>query len=301
ALDVGLNFIDTANVYTRGVSEEIVGQALAANGKRGRVVLATKVFGTMDENDPNARWATRRHIIEQCHASLERLGTDYIDLYQIHRPSPEYPIDETLRALDDLVRDGKVRYIGTSTFAAWQILESLWSSKEYGLNRFVCEQPPYNLLDRQVEREVIPMAQAYGIGIIPWSPLASGRLTGKYQRGQDAPEDSRFQRVIRDTKKELDEFFSPQIWDLIEGVEALAGGKGVPVSQFALAWLLAQPGVSSAIIGPRTLEHLEDNLAALEVEITDEDREKIDELIPPGAYARDYYAGTEFSPSKYRW
>ncbi|MCA9926906.1 MAG: aldo/keto reductase, partial [Anaerolineales bacterium] len=166
ALDVGINFIDTANVYSRGVSEEIVGKALRQKGKRDRIVLATKVWARMDDNDPNAQWGTRRHIIEQCEASLKRLQTDTIDLYQIHRPSSEYPIDETLRALDDLIRDGKVRYIGTSTFAAWQIVESLWVSREYGLNRFVCEQPPYNLLDRRIEREMLPMAQTYGIGII---------------------------------------------------------------------------------------------------------------------------------------
>jgi aryl-alcohol dehydrogenase-like predicted oxidoreductase len=301
AIEAGINFIDTANVYTRGVSEQIVGEALQRNGKRAQIVLATKVYGTMDESDPNARWATRRHIIEQCHASLERLGTDYIDLYQIHRPSSEYPIDETLRAFDDLVRAGKIRYIGFSTFAAWQIVESLWVSKEYGLNRVVCEQPPYNLLDRQVEREVIPVALAYGIGIIPWSPLASGRLTGKYRRGQDLPEGSRFERVIRDMDAKLEDFFTDEMFAVIEGVEEMAEAKGVPMSQFALAWVVGRPGVSSAIIGPRTLEHLEDNLSALEVEITEEEQEKIDALIPPGRFVRDFYTNTDFSAPKYRW
>ena len=159
ALDAGINFLDTANVYALGKSEEITGEALKRNGQRHNVVLATKVHGAMDAEDPNARGNSRRHIIEQCEASLRRLQTDYIDLYQLHRPQADIPIDETLRALDDLVRDGKVRYIGTSTFAAWEIVESLWVSKEFNLNRIVCEQPPYNLLDRRAERELLPMAQ----------------------------------------------------------------------------------------------------------------------------------------------
>ena len=166
ALDAGINFLDTANVYSRGRSEEVTGEALKRNGKRQSVVLATKVHGKMSDDEPNASGNSRRHIVEQCEASLRRLQTDYIDLYQIHRPQPSIPIDETLRAMDDLIRSGKVRYIGTSTFAAWQVLESLWVAKELGLNRFVCEQPPYNLLDRRIERELLPMAQTYGVGII---------------------------------------------------------------------------------------------------------------------------------------
>src|SRR4051812_18332002 len=183
AIDGGINFIDTANVYNAGRSEEIVGDALRRNGHRHHLVLATKVHGNMhpdDALDPNQAGNSRRQIIEQAEASLRRLKTDYIDLYQIHRPQPGGPIDETLRALDDLVRSGKVRYIGSSTFAAWQVIESLWVAKEYGLNRFVTEQPPYNLLDRRIERELIPAATSYGIGIIPWSPLAGGFLSGKY-------------------------------------------------------------------------------------------------------------------------
>ncbi|KAA3646274.1 MAG: aldo/keto reductase [Chloroflexi bacterium] len=299
AIDEGINFVDTANVYTRGVSETITGKAL--KGKRDKVVLATKVFGKMDDDDPNAWGGTRRHIIEQCHASLERLQTDYIDLYQIHRPSSDYPIDETLRALDDLIRDGKVRYIGVSTFSAWQIVESLWVSKEYGLNRFICEQPPYNLLDRRAEVELLPMAQTYGIGIIPWSPLASGRLTGKYKRGQDAPEGSRMAGVIKQGQGTLDDFFSDAIYDVIEGVEALAQAQEVPVSQYALAWVTQQAGVTSPIIGPRTMQQLEDALASLNITISEDDQAKIDELIPPGTFVRDFYSGADFGPSKYHW
>src|ERR671938_611152 len=182
AIDAGINFLDTANVYSRGRSEEVTGAALKRNGKRQRIVLATKVHGKMADDDPNMEGNSRRHIIAQCEASLRRLQTDYIDLYQIHRPQSAIPIDETLRALDDLIRAGKVRYIGTSTFAAWQVVESLWVAKELGLNRFVCEQPPYNVLDRRIERELLPMCRSYCIGVIPWSPLAGGLLTGKYRR-----------------------------------------------------------------------------------------------------------------------
>ncbi len=167
ALAEGINFLDTANVYSRGASEEVVGKALERNGKRESVVLATKVHGVMDEGDPNAGGNHRRHIMEQCEASLRRLRVDYVDLYQVHRPSSEVPIDETLRALDDLIRAGKVRYVGTSTYAAWQLVEALWAAKELGLNRFVTEQPPYHLLDRRIERELVPFAQTYGVALIP--------------------------------------------------------------------------------------------------------------------------------------
>ena len=193
AIDGGINFFDTANMYVRGRSEEMVGKAFKRNGKRPRIVLATKVHFRMDDEDPNAQGNSRRHIIEQCEASLRRLQTDYIDLYQIHRPCSDIPIDETLRALDDLIRAGKVRYIGSSTFAAWQVVESLWASKELGLNRFICEQPPYHLLDRSIERELVPMAQTYGTALIPWSPMAGGFLTGKYRRGEARPADARYQ------------------------------------------------------------------------------------------------------------
>ena len=297
ALDAGINFLDTANVYSRGRSEEVTGEALRRNGRRDRVVLATKVHGQMAEDDPNARGNSRRHIVEQCEASLRRLQTDYIDLYQLHRPQPEIPIDETLRAMDDLVRSGKVRYVGTSTYAAWQLVESLWVSKEYGLTRFVCEQPPYNLLDRRIERELVPMARTFGIGLIPWSPLGGGLLTGKYRRGEEPPEDSRFGQPGRNAMQRRR--MNDAIWDVIEPLEALAAEKGVPVSQLALAWCAAQPGVTSPIIGPRTMEQLEDNLGALAVEITDEDRRRIDEIIPPGRMVSPFYEA-DFGPHPHR-
>src|SRR3990172_12280499 len=172
AIEQGINFIDTANVYSIGRSEEVTGEALHRNGKRNSVVLATKVHGVMDAADPNIQGNSRRHIIQQCEASLRRLKTDWIDLYQIHRPQSDIPIDETLRALDDLIRSGKVRYVGSSTFAAWQLVESFFMAKELGTHRFICEQPPYNLLDRRIERELLPMARTYGMAVIPWSPLA---------------------------------------------------------------------------------------------------------------------------------
>jgi len=297
ALDSGINFIDTANVYSRGKSEEVVGEALKRNGKRDRVVLATKVHGRMAEDDPNAFGNSRRHIIAQCEASLRRLQTDYIDLYQIHRPEPHTPIDETLRALDDLVRSGKVRYIGTSTFAAWQVVESLWASERYGLNRFVCEQQPYNLLDRRVERELMPMARTYGIATIPWSPLAGGLLTGKYQRGAEPPGDSRFAAVA--TNPLYRRRWTEQIFDVLEGLEPIANDKGVPLSQFALAWVMAQPGVTSPIIGPRTMEQCLDNLGALDLVITDEDRKRVDDVIPPGRMVSPFYEA-QFGPHPYR-
>lgn len=298
AIDAGINFLDTANVYSRGRSEEVVGEALRRNGKRHEIVLATKVHGRMSDDDPNAWGNSRRHIIEQCEASLRRLQTDYIDLYQIHRPQPSIPIDETLRALDDLVRSGKVRYIGTTTFAAWQIIEALWASKELNLNRFVSEQPPYNLLDRRIERELIPMAQTYGIAIIPWSPLAGGLLSGKYSRATPPPADSRFANI--ESNPILQRRMTERVFDVTEALQPLAEEKSCTLSQLSLAWCLRQPGVTSPIIGPRTMEQLEDNLRALDIVINDEDRARIDEVIPPGRMISPFYEA-DFGPHPYRW
>ncbi|MFW6335780.1 MAG: aldo/keto reductase, partial [Phycisphaeraceae bacterium] len=206
AIDAGINFLDTANVYVNGRSEEVTGEAIKRNGLRDHLFLATKCHGNMfkagDDADertkkiaelnPN-RWGnSRRQIISECERSLRRLQTDYIDLLQMHRPHPDCAIDETMRALDDLVSSGKVRYVGCSTFAAWQVVESLWVSEKLGLNRFVTEQPPYHLLDRRIERELVPMCRTYGFGVIPWSPLAGGFLTGKYRRDEGGPDDARF-------------------------------------------------------------------------------------------------------------
>jgi aryl-alcohol dehydrogenase-like predicted oxidoreductase len=299
-IDAGINFLDTANVYSRGRSEEVTGEALKRNGKRQRVVLATKVHGTMDDQDPNAQGSSRRHIIEQCDASLRRLQTDYIDLYQIHRPRPEIAIDETLRALDDLVRAGKVRYIGTSTFGAWQLVESLWAAKELGLNRFVCEQPPYNLLDRRIERELLPMAQTYGFGIIPWSPIAGGLLSGKYRRDAPAPAEGRYANAEGNPIYERRLREKERIYDVVEQLQPMAEAKECTLAQLVLAWCAQQPGVTSPIIGPRTMEQLEDNLGALNVTITDKDRAKIDEIAPPGRMISPFYEAN-FGPNQYRW
>jgi aryl-alcohol dehydrogenase-like predicted oxidoreductase len=285
AMDAGINFLDTANVYARGRSEEITGKALKRNGKRSRIVLATKVHGRMDDEDPNAQGSSRRHITDQCEQSLRRLQTDYIDLYQMHRPRSDTPIDETLRALDDLVRAGKVRYIGTSTFAAWQVVEALWASRELRTNRFVSEQPPYHLLDRRIERELVPVARTYGFGIIPWSPLAGGFLTGKYKRGEPRPEDSHFTGAA---------------FDVVEEVEAIAGEKECTPAQLALAWCMGQPGITSPIIGPRTMAQLDDNLGALEVKLTEADRKRLDAVAPPGRATVSYY-DADFGPHLYRW
>lgn len=297
AIEAGINFLDTANVYSRGESEKVTGEALKRNGKRDRIVLATKVHGPMADDEPNAWRTSRRHIIQQCEASLKRLGTDWIDLYQLHRPRPEIAIDETLRAMDDLVRSGKVRYIGSSTFAAWQVVESLWASKELGLNRIVCEQPPYNILDRRIERELLPMARTYSIATIPWSPLGAGLLTGKYRRGQERPADSRFAVSQFEV---LQRRYTEDALDVVEKLLPIAEEKGVTLSQFALAWVLAQPGVTSPIIGPRTMEQLEDNLKALEVKLTGEDLAKVDAIVPPGSMVSPFY-NAEFGPHPHRW
>lgn len=297
AIGEGINFLDTANVYSRGESEKVVGEALQRNGKRDRIVLATKVHGPMDDDDPNAWRTSRRHIIQACEASLKRLKTDWIDLYQLHRPRPEIAIDETLRALDDLIRAGKVRYAGTSTFAAWQVMESLWVSKELGLNRFVCEQPPYNILDRRIERELLPMARTYGIATIPWSPLAGGLLSGKYRKGQNRPEGSRFDLVKSDM---LQRRYTDDALEAVEKLIPLADARGVSLSQLALAWLMSREGVTSPIIGPRTMEQLEDNLGAVEMELSGEELAQIDEIVPPGQMVSPYY-NAEFGPHLYRW
>ena len=244
------------------------------------MVLATKVHGVMADDDPNMPGNSRRHIIQQCDASLKRLQTDCIDLYQIHRPTSAIPIDETLRALDDLIRAGKVRYIGTSTYGAWQLMEAVMIAKEIGTNRFVCEQPPYNLLDRRIERDLIPFAQTYGVGLIPWSPLAGGLLTGKYNRKSPPPK----ARVSLTTPVT---HFWPSAWndDSLAAVDMLSNLSMVAAaghSQFSLAWCIAQPGVTSPIIGPRTMEQLEDNLKALDVKITDDDRKSSTRLCQRG-------------------
>lgn len=298
AVESGLNCIDTANSYGRGKSEEFTGEALQRNGKRDRVFLCTKVYNRMADDDPNMFGNTRRHIVQQCEASLRRLQTDHIDLYQIHRPQPSVPIDEALRAFDDLIRAGKVRYIGTSTFASWQVMEALWCAKELNLNRFVSEQPPYNILDRRIERELLPMCRTYGIATIPWSPLASGILSGKYRAGQDAPEGSRFSGAKKN--EFLNQRWSDGSLAIVEKLLPLAEAKGVTLSQFSLAWAMQQPGITSPIIGPRTLEQLTDNLKALDITLTEDELDAVDAIVPPGTHVSVYY-DADFGPHAHRW
>jgi aryl-alcohol dehydrogenase-like predicted oxidoreductase len=287
AVELGVNFIDTANMYGNakggagpGSSEEMIGKALKKNGHRNRIVLATKAHAQMDENDPNSGGLSRRHIIAECENSLRRLQTDHIDLYQLHVPMPDLPIDETLQALDDLVRSGKVRYIGTSNFPSWLIMKGLWTSSEMKLNRFVTEQPPYSMMFRLAEREVLPMAERNDVAILPWSPLWGGFLAGKYTKGDDnLPSDSR--AAMEDWGSIWQARVTDRAWELLDLLNEMAAEKSCTVSQLTLAWTQHQSAVTSTIIGPRTVEQLEDNLGAMDVEITDEDCKRIDEIARP--------------------
>lgn len=297
ALGRGIQLIDTADAYGGNETERIVGRALARDGRRKRTILATKLFFPQGD-DPNARGLSRRHVIQACDASLQRLQTDWIDLYQLHRSSADIPIDETLRALDDLIRAGKVRYVGGSMFASWRIVESLWVAKELGLNRFVSEQPAFNLLDRTAEREVIPAAQSFGLAVLAWGPLCGGLLTGKYDRDRgDAA--GRWQ----DGRDAFGRQVTPAAWEAIDLLREMAREKGCSVSQLALAWCIAQPGITSAIIGPRTFAQAEDNLGALDVALDAQDFARIDARIPPRSVAVRYYdtaIGVDFRPSRSR-
>jgi aryl-alcohol dehydrogenase-like predicted oxidoreductase len=291
ALDQGINFVDTADVYAGNESERIVGDALARDGRRATTVLATK-FNFPQGGDVNARGLSRRHLIAACEASLKRLRTDWIDLYQLHRSSADVPVDETLRALDDLIRAGKVRYVGCSMFPAWQMVESLWVAKELGLNRFVSEQPAFHMLDRTAEREVIPAARSFGLAVLPWGPLCGGLLTGKYDRDRGT-DDGRWQAG----KDNFERRATERAWEVIDLLRELARARGCSVSQLALAWCGAQPGVTAPIIGPRTFEQIEDNLGAVDVALEAGDFERIDALVPPCSAAVRYYdeaAGIDF-------
>ena len=278
ALDAGINFIDTADVYSRGASEEIVGKALAG-GKRDNVVLATKVHGTMGD-DPNEFGNSRRWIVREVENSLRRLGTDWIDLYQIHRPEADTDIDETLGALTDLVRAGKVRYIGSSTFPASQIVEAQWVAERRGRERFVCEQPPYSMLVRGIENDVLPTTQRYGMGVIPWSPLAGGWLSGRYRLGEDTPQSRRADRIPRRYDLSLPE--NQRKLEVADALARLADETGITLIEMAIAFVIRHPAVTAAIIGPRTMEHLESQLTAADIELSDEVLDKIDAIVPPG-------------------
>jgi aryl-alcohol dehydrogenase-like predicted oxidoreductase len=278
ALDAGINFIDTADVYSRGESEEIVGKALAG-GRRDNVVLATKVHGTMGD-DPNEFGNSRRWITREVDNSLRRLGTDWIDLYQIHRPEHDTDIDETLGALSDLVRAGKVRYIGSSTFPASQIVEAQWVAERRARERFVCEQPPYSILVREVEKDVLPTCRRHGMGVIPWSPLAGGWLSGKWRKGADDPTSRR--SAMLPQRYDLSIPANQRKLDAADALAQLAEEAGISLIHLSLAFVIRHPAVTAAIIGPRTMEHLESQLGAADVELSDEVLDRIDEIVPPG-------------------
>jgi len=283
ALDGGINFIDTADVYSRGESEEIVGKALAG-GRRDDVLLATKVHGAMGEG-PNERGNSRRWIVREVENSLRRLGTDWIDLYQIHRPEADTDVDETLGALSDLVSAGKVRYIGSSTFPASEIVEAQWVAERRGRERFVCEQPPYSLLVRGVEADVLPTCLRHGMGVIPWSPLAGGWLSGRYRKDEETPRSRRARLVPRRYDMSLPE--NQRKLDAADALARLAEEAGMTLIELALAFAIRHPAVTAAIIGPRTMEHLESQLPAAEVELSDELLDRIDEIVPPGTNVND--------------
>ncbi len=277
AVDRGINFIDTADVYSQGISEEITGQALHGLGiARGDVVVATKAFGETGPG-PNARGSSRSHLIEACKASLKRLKTDYIDLYQLHGFDVATPMEETLRALDVLVQHGHVRYVGVSNWAAWQIAKALGVSERLGLARFESLQAYYTVAGRDLERELVPMMASEGVGLLVWSPLAGGLLSGKYGRDQQGEQGSR--RVSFD--------FPPvnkdRAWDVVDALRPMAERRGVSVAQIALAWLLHQRVVTSVIVGAKRVDQLEDNIAATSVELTPDEMAAIDRVsaLPP--------------------
>jgi aryl-alcohol dehydrogenase-like predicted oxidoreductase len=280
ALDAGINSIDTADVYSHGESEEIVGRALAG-GRRDDVFLATKFHGSMGEG-PNRGGNSRRWIHREVEASLRRLQTDHIDLYQVHRPDPDVDFDDTLGALSDLVHQGKIRYIGTSTFPAWSIVEGQWIAQRRNRERVVSEQPPYSILVRGIERDVLPVAQRYDLAVLPWSPLAGGYLAGATTSMRVERQPERYDRSRPAN--------APKI-AAVAKLTTLAAEAGVSLIHLAIAFVLNHPAVTSAIIGPRTMEHLESQLGADKVRLGGEVLDRIDEIAPPGTNLNPFDAG----------
>ena len=280
----GINLIDTSNSYSGGDSERIIGRWLRTRGNRHRIVLATKVHYPVGPG-PTDRGNSRRHILAACEASLQRLQTDAIDLYQLHRPSPEIPLEETLYALDMLVRDGKVRYIGTTTHPAWQVMEALMVSGQRGFTRFVSEQPPYNLLDRRIENELAPLAQKHGLGLLPWGALAAGILVGRYSDATVFPPDSR--AALRGG------IYAERV--SAPGIEAghrfmaLAAAAGIAPAQLGLLWVKEQPGITAPLYGPRTVAQLEQVLPILEMTLSADLRQACDTINPPGSAVTNFH------------
>jgi aryl-alcohol dehydrogenase-like predicted oxidoreductase len=283
AIGVGINLIDSADVYAEGESERIIGEALARNGKRKEVFITSKVFMKTGPG-PNDGGNSRHHILESCDASLRRLKTDYIDIYFLHRTDFDIPQEESLQALDLLVKQGKVRYLGCSTHPAWRVVEALSISDQNHYSKFICEQPPYNLLDRRIENEIIPMCRAYDLGLLTWSPLAQGMLAGRYKDSFNLPDGSR--GTLRPVYAER---ITQKGIEVSLRLAERAKGKGFTVAQLAVAWVLAQPGITGAIIGPRTLEQLENLIPSADIRFDESDLRLCDELVPPGTHVSNHF------------
>jgi len=294
AVEAGINFIDSSNVYNAGESERIIGEVLVKDKLRSQVVLATKLFFPVGAG-PNDKGASRYHIMKACEDSLRRLQTEYIDLYQLHRPGLSIPQDETLRAFEDLVRAGKVLYIGCSSHPAWKVMEAIAISERYGWARYISEQPPYNLLDRRVENELVPLCQQYGLAIIPWSPLAGGILAWRYTRVGERPKGSRADLWGDNPRGQnfRDRITSKGI-EVITRLTELADERNLTTPQLALLWVKDQPGVTSPIIGPRTLEHLEGLLPVMNMKFNEADRVIFDGLVHPGNAVADFHNTNEW-------
>ena len=293
ALDAGINFVDTANSYNDGASEVVTGRAL--QGRREQVFLATKVRSQVG-NGPNDKGLSRGHILKAVEDSLRRLNTDYIDLYQTHRPEPDVPVDETLGALTDLVRAGKVRYIGASTHPAWMIMEALAVSEREHLARYTSEQPPYNLLDRRIENELVPLALKHQLAIIPWAPLAQGMLAGRYKANQTLPEGSRAQRMGHESI--YGERIKPPGLQAGDRFTDVARQFGKTPGQLGLLWCKDQPGITAPIFGPRTMEQLQDVLPVLDMTLSPEERAACDAINPPGSVVADFHNSTGWMKMK---
>lgn len=286
AVASGINFVDTSNNYTNGESERIVGRAIAHIGDRHNIVLATKAHFPVGPG-PNDSGNSRLHLIQACEDSLKRLGTSHIDLYQLHRPSFDIPVEETLGALTDLIRQGKIRYIGCSTFPAWKVMEALMVSELKNYARFVSEQPPYNLLDRRIENELVPLCDAHGLGIIPYAPMAQGVLAGRYEGANEFPSDSRAARIGGVFAGRV----TPSGIAVAKRLADLAREHGVSRAQLAILWVKDQPAITAPIFGPRTLDQLEQILPVLDMDLSDELRAACDALVPPGSVVTNFHNG----------
>ncbi|MBN9176803.1 MAG: aldo/keto reductase [Microbacterium sp.] len=298
ALDAGINFVDTADVYSAGVSEEITGKAL--KGRRDDVVLATKFFMPMDADDPNQRGGSRRWIIREVENSLRRLDTDYIDLYQVHRPDPAVDIEETLGALSDLVHQGKIRYLGSSSFSGSQIVEAQWASQSRGLERFVTEQPPYSILVRGVEEDVLPTVQRHGMGTLTYSPLSGGWLSGKWRKDAAAAPTSNARPKAR---FDMNSPANRRKLDIVEDLAVLAEQNDLTLIEMAIAFVINHPGVTAAIVGPRTMEQLESYLPAASLTLRTEVLDRIDAIVAPGVTVNpddNSYGMHELTPANRR-